>query len=348
MAQTTLFPELVPRDISENIPRREKINLMIERLRNCSIPKNAPLVFSFGCGVNSIALLCWAVAHKIKIDAIFFADTGNEKPLTYHWLDKINQWIADNNQDLTATIPLIETVRYQLKPITKRRRKGVLAKCNPKYWKKWDFFVLELLLVIFQDARQFIRYTTLGENCLITETMPSKAYGKGSCSHKWKITPIHKAIARRFPNAPDIRQWIGIHAGEPQRLLMANGTPKPLIEDLNKNQRLFVEYPLVINNLNQQACQRLCLSVFGEIPPKSSCWFCPSQRIAEVRELKETYPDLFKAGCFLEINAMANLKEGGTKGLGRNFAWNDIDALTPLELAAIEAEKSNRSCNCLE
>ena len=92
----------------------------------------------------------------------------------------------------------------------------------------------------------------------------------------------------------------------------------------------------------------MCLSVFGEIPPKSACWFCPSQRIAEIRQLKKTHPDLFELGCFLEQNAMANIKEGGTKGLGRSFAWNDLDRLTTLELAAIEAAKNNRSCSCLD
>jgi hypothetical protein len=207
---------------------------------------------------------------------------------------------------------------------------------------------LEAKLVAFQDARQFIRYESLAESCLVTEALPSKAFGKGACSHQWKITPVHKAIAARFPNVPIIRQWIGIHAGEPQRLLMANGTPKPLLEDLNKTQRIFNEYPLVENGLDQQECQILCLSVFKEIPPKFSCWFCPSQRLAEVRQLKEQHPDLFTLGCFIEQNAMGNIKEGGTKGLGRSFAWNDIDKLTPLELAAIEAAKSSRSCACLD
>ena len=348
MRQLALFPRN-PTEIEVNLPQKAKIDLMCDRLQNRSKPsENAPLVFSFGAGVNSTALLCWAVANRIKIDAILFADTGNEHPETYEWIDLINDWIISNREDLTANIPPIDIVRYELQPITQRRRKIVLAECTPNYWKTWDLFVLELLLVCFQDARQFIRYRTLGENCLITETLPSKAYGKGGCSHKWKIVPIHRAIAERFPDVPMIRQWIGIHTGEKQRLLMKNGTPKPLIEELNKNQRIFNEYPLVENNLNQQACQLLCLSIFDKIPPKSSCWFCPSQRISEVRKLKEKHPDLFELGCFIERNAMENIKAGGTKGLGRSFPWNDLERLTPIELAAIEAAKTYKSCSCLD
>lgn len=69
----------------------------------------APLVVSFGAGVNSTAMLCGFAERGIRPDAILFADTGGERPETYRFLDTMDVWLAQNG------MPSIIRVRYQVK-----------------------------------------------------------------------------------------------------------------------------------------------------------------------------------------------------------------------------------------
>ena len=45
-------------------------------------------VLSYGAGVNSTALLFFLVKQKFPLDYVVFADTGNERPETYSYLEK--------------------------------------------------------------------------------------------------------------------------------------------------------------------------------------------------------------------------------------------------------------------
>src|SRR3546814_14163759 len=47
-------------------------------------------------------------------------------------------------------------------------------------------------------------YDSLGTNMLTNATLPSKAFGRGSCSLKWKVAPQDKWTAQW---APAIRCW---------------------------------------------------------------------------------------------------------------------------------------------
>jgi hypothetical protein len=69
----------------------------------------APLIVSFGAGVNSTAMLCGFAERGIRPDAILFADTGGERPETYRFLDTMDVWLAQNG------MPNIIRVRYQVK-----------------------------------------------------------------------------------------------------------------------------------------------------------------------------------------------------------------------------------------
>jgi len=48
-----------------------------------------PLVFAYGLGVDSRAMLVEYGQRGIRPDLILFADTGGEKPETYQYLDVI-------------------------------------------------------------------------------------------------------------------------------------------------------------------------------------------------------------------------------------------------------------------
>lgn len=65
----------------------------------------APLVVSYGMGVDSTAMLIGMHQRGIRPDLILFADTGGEKPETYAYEPVIQAWLA------SVGFPPVETVR---------------------------------------------------------------------------------------------------------------------------------------------------------------------------------------------------------------------------------------------
>jgi len=54
----------------------------------------APLIVSYGMGVDSTAMLVGLQQRGERPDLILFADTGDEKAATYAYLSVINEWLA--------------------------------------------------------------------------------------------------------------------------------------------------------------------------------------------------------------------------------------------------------------
>jgi len=54
-----------------------------------------PSVLSYGIGVDSTALLIELHSRGQAPDLVLSADTGNEKPETYDYLDIIRPWMRD-------------------------------------------------------------------------------------------------------------------------------------------------------------------------------------------------------------------------------------------------------------
>lgn len=284
-----------------------------------------PIVVSYGGGTNSSALVIALVAKGIKPDCIVFADTGNEHPATYAFMRRFDDWLE------SVGFPRITVVRYQIKSVKKRNRiiKPYLAIGTTAL----AWYVFE------QVAKQTIKYGTLGDECLVLEALPAKAYGRSACSEKWKINPIRNYLKSKYENYIEM---VGIHSDEQYRVLSNTGDLKCSID------YVFQDYPLIEWGYNQKTCEEICLKVLGEVPKKSSCWFCPNMRLSEVRELKAEYPELYELGCFMEEQSMPHVTSKNIKGLGRTFSWRDIDKLTPLEEAWIEQEKVSRKCSCTD
>jgi hypothetical protein len=335
MKQLSLFDDQAnnKEDYSGNL---NNLQLVVDRLKNhqSKSPDDAPIVVSYGGGTNSTAMLIWMFAHKVIPSAILFADTGAEKPETYEFIKFFDQWLIEHD------FPGITTVKYQMKNAKPRIRS--LARDYLSYWKTIELASLSARMVAYQNIRQLVRYKTIVEECIVLETLPSKAYGMGKCSVKWKVDVIQSSAKKMFPNAKEIRQLIGIHAGEIRRLLNKNGQFRPLTEGVFRN-----EYPLILNEINQAGCNALIQAANLPVPPKSACWLCPNAKVQEVLRLKQEHPDLYEVGCLIEEQAMKHDKSNGSiKGLGRSFSWREIGELTPLEMAAIES--TSRSCSCID
>lgn len=180
------------------------------------------------------------------------------------------------------------------------------------------------------------QYSSIEEKCLLNHELPSKAYGRSSCAINYKIAPVDKYLKSKYKEILDqqikIRRQIGYHAGEVRRVLK---------HGIKEDKCFIYEFPLIEWKLDQYNCNVLIQSAGLKVPPKSSCFFCPNRKPLEVLELREKHPDLYQRGCDIENNA--HLKN--ITGLGRNFRWNDIGELTPLEMEIMSIE--NRQCQCI-
>ena len=311
------------------------IDLVRERFPQESIPEDTPIVVAFGAGTNSSALLIAMWLKGIVPDAILFADTGGEREETYRFIEVFSQWLE------SVGFPPVTVVRHKMTGTRPRRRGKVAIELGKLY--RPDVLALPIGFISWAIAvhheRQTRQYQTLLEECLTKSTLPGKAYGNSNCSHKWKVAPQQKYIRARYGDRP-VQTWVGIHYGETQRLLKKDGGFKPFETDQGWDC-----YPLCYWGLTQAHCQALIRQFSPEPVVRSACWFCPNAKTAEIRELKQTNPDLYQLGVDMEKLAQA---AGSGKGLGRSFNWGDIDKMPEYQQLALDLEADNRSCGCLD
>ena len=304
-------------------------------LKNRPAPdKNSPIVVSYGGGTNSTAMLIAMVLKGIKPDLILFADTGGELPETYEWVNTFSDWLKDQG------FPEVTTVRRQKAEPT-RARKSILVNWDVCY-KSFDWFLLSIYLGVLANGRQYLEYSSLYEKCVILKTLPSRTFNRGECSVTWKIEPQNLFVDnlyRELIGKTKIRKFIGYHYKEIHRLLNSKNNPY--------NDKVYrYEYPLIEWELDQNNCIALIESIGLGIPPKSSCFFCPNRKPSEVLFLKEKYPELYDAACFMEENFADRAKE--IVGLGRTWRWLDLDKLSALEQLIIDNKQESRRCACID
>lgn len=176
-------------------------------------------------------------------------------------------------------------------------------------------------------------YTSLEDNCIRKNMLPSLAYGFKSCSDKYKIQPQDKF----FNNLPEAKiEWksgrkiikcIGYDLGEERRAKISD-SPK-------YNYR----YPLIEWELEREDCIEIIEKAGLPRPGKSSCFFCPASRKAEILELRDNYPELLDRALAMEAGAELQT----VKGLGRSFAWKDFLAGQVQDYGAPE-----QACGCYD
>lgn len=111
-----------------------------------------PIIVSYGGGKNSTALLLAMLAKSIKPDAVVFADTGNEKPETYEFIEWFSGWLVEQG------FPEVTVVRYYLKGANRARRR--VAVDLPKFlFTPSNARSLFLELLAFHIFRQTYQYT---------------------------------------------------------------------------------------------------------------------------------------------------------------------------------------------
>lgn len=166
--------------------------------------------------------------------------------------------------------------------------------------------------------------SSLEDNCLKNETLPSQAFrggkpGGGACSAKWKHEPMDRWL---LANAYEARQRaVGFDAGVRDSKRAAKGST-----EAKKHKRDRFTYYLQTWRWDRERCKTEIAAAGLPVPPKSSCFFCPAMQRDEVRELARKHPNLLRRAIVLESTAvngkhtvrrLAEGKKVTVKGLGR-------------------------------
>lgn len=159
-------------------------------------------------------------------------------------------------------------------------------------------------------------YETLEENCITNATLPSLAFFRHNCSHKWKVGPQNK-WAEAWPLAQQawglgckVVKLIGYDCSpnDQRRYAELEGHSDP---------RFRYVYPLREWGWSLEDCIRRIQQAGLPVPPKSSCFFCPAMKPWEIDELEKP---LLRRIVLLEACAMpynktvGGLWQKGTKG----------------------------------
>lgn len=259
------------------------------------------IVQSYGGGVNSLALLLRAVEENRAPDIVVFADTGAEFPHTYESIKEVRAWL----ENVSPRTEWIQT--------------------------KW--------------IRRTGEWISLEQACVDRKELPSKAYGYSGCTSKWKQQPIDRVvyshprvIAELEKEGGTVIRWIGYDADEPERLdRMMSKNPQPAGK---WKGRVIWDAPLVAWDMDRDDCEAIIKRSPLTFPGKSSCFFCPSMRKAEILEMSKRYPDLLQRA--LEIEGNAELQT--VKGLGRSFAWRGLILKNEADTCA--REEVAEDCTC--
>jgi hypothetical protein len=170
--------------------------------------------------------------------------------------------------------------------------------------------------------------------CIKHKTLPSIAYGFKSCSVQFKIEPVDKWLKDNFPEfwkSNNIIKLIGYDADETQR---AKESPNPHYAN---------RFDLIDWDMGRDECIKTIKDAGLPLPGKSACFFCPSSKPHEIRELARIYPKLAEKAIAMEENAEL------TKviGLGRSYSWKNLLATSDMFDSEI-VSNIDMACGCYD
>lgn len=183
------------------------------------------------------------------------------------------------------------------------------------------------------------------EHCEQTGMLPSLAYGRRSCSQKFKHEPMEKHIKQwaKENKVSELVKAIGYDADEGYRL-----SGKPSEKILCKGLRESYWYPLVEWQWRREDCLKHICKHGIQQPGKSACFFCPASKRSEVVLLSKNHPELLSKA--LSIEGKAQLRHKTKVGLGGiGNLWSDWLAMDDAQMKMIlDIEPHEIPCGCLD
>ena len=184
-----------------------------------------------------------------------------------------------------------------------------------KWLSERAFPEIKTVFKVYQNGERDL----LEGQCLKQKTLPSIVYGFKACSARYKIAPQDKyfnslpEIQAHWKKGGKVTKWIGYDTGESHRVKV----------DRTDDKYDFY-HPLVEWGWDRDDCIAAIERAGLKQPGKSSCFFCPSMKYNEIRELAAVYPELAARAVEMEKNAAENMTH--IKGLGRTFSWENVIA----------------------
>jgi hypothetical protein len=137
-----------------------------------------------------------------------------------------------------------------------------------------------------KNYKNFPPYRTLEENCLTNGTLPSKTFGYGSCSQKWKIQPQDHWADNWEPAR---RCWAA--GGKVIKLIGYDCSPADQKRYSDRagysDPKYLYRYPLRELGWKREDCIARIQEAGLPVPVKSACFFCPVTKAHELHELEK-------------------------------------------------------------
>jgi hypothetical protein len=146
-------------------------------------------------------------------------------------------------------------------------------------------------------------------------TLPAIAFGFRSCSDKWKQAPQEKFMNSE-PYA--LNEW---KSGRKIVKAIGFGVDEIYRAKQFESEKYETWFPLIEWRMNRNDCIESIKNAGLEVPPKSSCFYCPAMRKPEIIQLSKEHPDLYQRALNIEKNAS---RAHTVSGLGRSYSWKDL------------------------
>jgi len=177
---------------------------------------------------------------------------------------------------------------------------------------------------------------TLEQDCLNRRALPSIAYGFKTCSQRFKVQPQDKFLNNWQP-AKDA--WA--RGEKVLKLVGYDATEERRAKDYESN-KYQIRYPLIEWGWDRAECIDVIKSFGLELPGKSACFFCPSSKAQEVKQLAVDYPHLAQRAIAMEANAELTT----IKGLGRDYSWTELLKFDEAQTKLFDSDFSTAEIPC--
>jgi len=157
-----------------------------------------------------------------------------------------------------------------------------------EWCRKVGFPEVTVVEYVVKNYKNWPPYLGLEENCLTNGTLPSEAFGMGSCSEKWKQQPQNNWTKAWAPAVEvwaaggKVKKAIGYDdsSADKKRSCSADRTFK-----VTPDERYEYWYPLQEWHWDRVRCVAEITAAGLPVPPKSSCFYCPNMKMPEIDAL---------------------------------------------------------------
>ena len=271
----------------------------------------APIVVSWGAGVDSTAMMIAMKRDGVIPDTILFADTGGEKPETYDYVDYIGAWLE------SWGAPSVTQVKKR--PSSQVSYTTLEGNCLDNETLPSLAFGLGACSIKWKGS-------VLDQELAGVSRGPNKRPGWGPALAAW-------AAGRK------VAKLIGYDDSRADRRRAKRWK--------TGDELYHYVFPLQVLGWTRTECVQAIVAEGLLVPLKSACFFCPASKQWELWWLAGAHPDLFLRALEIERNALEGRHsrwdevefgdswrgyvEGGKRfpsttqaGLGRSFAWNQF------------------------